>query len=1043
MKKKILFTLLSVICAFACLLGMAACNNKPSFQKTEEYLRVSDGVFEAAGYVKSTSDHSKRKSVSAKNDSTVMGIKLLSANARSENEITANLRELYETVATDGNTNGLDEYNLNYLKGDALYQGVNLAGVFRAMASILGDNAFDTVYDVTKITGTPDSVGKLESGDFYTLRVNGGGVSFLRIDFAEYTQGKFVFKLAQYSKMNDRSELRFSYFDSESAAFIAELHGEIGFDFADYDENYNSFEVAECTIVVFGDENYVSDHTPNDKTDEKVLKFVKENLGFDNRTYQDLSGMNGGKDIGNKDVLQIGAEISKNRYINPYLGTHSNVTPKNEYTIPSDVRVVAPLSIPATKKLIVPAHVEKILDAPFLYPQCVEEIVFEDPDNGALVQIGNDDVVEDGFEPFNNSRYFFLSFTKVKNFTLPKTVKKIEGVFYVTTEMETFDLSAYHPDYEMSEFNQSYYGYRVRLSTSAWNQSNQFKEHGSIDKVYINGDFSIAYEEIHTDYLPFDRDEDGNMNIDVFDVDESIKFEPEFNYRKNDNESAAYSPSQDIFDMLFALKNSGKFTNADEIYSYLNWHKIEHLVNEVIATGVNEHIDLQSDLFASVSLTVDVEDFGALYHFMKDAQADNISCKMMQNGQEKTSINLYDFDGSDLSSGEKSRVKTPEGEKFISALQRGEIFYAPSATATKTSGDETLYFVGWSFSKDAATVDFYEGDEVVNYFQNMVPVYLPATENGVTYAEEGDEATATVNGFSDRDGIIVIRNEYNGKSVRYVSLENYSCKKIIIPDTVNGANSGIFNALAEGSINDLKNIWKISDAENIRNSLGNHSSLREKLKTCGALYYETGLYYLRNNVSYHWMLFAVDQDLAGRVFIPNDCYILAAEFGSNVTEIVLPSDMKFSKLQYVAYLKFDSLNDFTIYGSVKQIDYVSGKVNRSFRLALSQKSPVMISSYAFMDLQVSEAFIDAAALTNNTVLSLVQPNEIFKNTTNLYLSCEYKDIQNYDFRNIGENVYFYSESEPNYNDDDVGSYQYWHYDNRMNFVVWERPEENQ
>ena len=998
MKRKFLISSLAVACALCSALGIAACDNK-STVKSDKFIKVSDGVFTSAGYTSSSSDNKKT--------SAIVLAKAIAVDSRSaDSGIDTKINELYTAVETDSNTGLLDDYNLNYIKGDTLYQGANLAGMFKSMASVLGDEVFSNVYNLTKI-GMPDSVAKLVEGDYYTLygvsREGSAITSAIQIDFKEYATKKFVFKLAQYSKMDGVSELHFSYYDSESVAFVATLQGDINVDFNTYDANYESFAVSECTIAVFGSDNYVSDTSGGTQHDETILKFVKENLGYDNQTYKNLANINGGKAIGNKEANQIGSLMYKNRYINPYTGTNDNVSVSNEYTIPSDVTEVATASIPATRKLIVPAHVEKILDAPFKYPQYVEEIVFEDPDNGALVQIGDD-------EWYSSSRCFLISYTQVKNFTLPKTVKKIAGTIYITTDMEVLDLSNYHPDGEDNV---------VSLSSSVFNRAlGIFKELGSVEKLYVNGDFTLELRR--SDEFLFDP-QPGETKINVH----------EYSTRnREEDKNYDYSPTEEIFYAILGIYGEYSAQNAAQYIQYRNYIRANNLVTELIATGLNEGFDIDSELFGKLSLTIDADDFADVYELLISSETGKeFSLKLMENGQPKTMLKLFYNNEQGTVSDGNTMITAADGQfKMISDLNFGEIFLAPSAfdSYIVVSGVKQ-YFVGWSFKKDASSIDAFSGEEVTNFFQNLYAVYMPATA-GIEYIEnENNGYTAKINGVNA--DIIVIADTYNSKTVNELVLESYTCKKFIMPTSIGTANINIIRAIAKNQIDGFRSVTNISDMESAWYYIIGE---RDELKECNGVYEENGLYYIKNFSSNYFMLFAADEDVTGTVFIPNDCVIMAVEFGSGVTGIAMPND-NVSRLKYIARLKFETIASFSIPSSVELIENISGTVTGTVTIRSTKNN---LKIYHTTGFHADHIFIPAAAF--DTEYLTKELGNAFENTgIKLFLDCVYEDIERMGFEWLNENMYFYSPDEPNYDDPNVADYKYWHYDSNFNFVIWE------
>ena len=1006
MKRKFLMSFLAVVCALCCVLGFAACANK-STDKTDQFIRVSDGVFASAGYTNSSSNNKKTSALAL--------AKAIAVDSRSaESGISAEINELYTAVKTDSNTGILDEYNFNYIKGDTLYQGANLAAMFRAMASVLGDEVFSSVYDLEKL-GMPDSVAKLVEDDYYTLyavmRDGSTITSAVQIDFKEYSTGKFMFKLAQYSKMNGVSELHFSYYDSESVAFLATLHGDINEDFNTYDEKYASYTATDYTIAIFDGEDYVSGRSSRKQQDETILKFVKDSLGFNNQTYKTLADLRGGKSISNKDANGIGSLMNENRYINPYTGTNDKVPVSDEYTIPSDVTVVATASIPATRKLIVPAHVVKILDSPFKYPQYVEEIVFEEPDNGALIQIGDDDIVHDlgtWTSRVNTSRNFLISYTQIKNFTLPKTVKKIAGPIYITTEMEVLDLSAYHPDYELNEDKSGKEDYTVSLYTPYYNRTyGFFKELGSVNKLYANEEFILHF-----------------YGSDRFDPEHGIKDggEEYSTYNEEEDKHYTYSPSVELYQMMEGIFGDHSEETARRFAQYRGYTKTEYFVQELIMTRLGKSFDIDSDLFGKLSLTIDVEDFADMYDLLSGSESGkDFSITLLENGQPKTVLKLFE-QGTERT--EENWFETVSGEsKDITELEFGEIFLAPYALEDSMFVDGVKhYFAGWSFRSDGSSIDAFRGDKVINFFQNMYAVYLPASD-GIEFVENDEgNYTARIDGvYTD---ILVIPDRYGTKQVTALELVSYDCRKIIMSG-IGTANSEIIRAIANNQLQSFQSVVRLSDD----GAWDVARTVTEKLKTCNGVYEEDGLYYIRNYSSYYFMLFAADEDLTGSVYIPNDCYIMAVEFGAGVNNIYMPNS---SALHTIDYLKFNTISNLTIPTSVTNIGEIEGTVTKHLSIMGSG------NKLAITDLGFYNVHVDGVQIFMDTYVEVEGIWGFFNPKTKLYMECGIKDIKDkWNTPFIPDNVYFYSPEEPDFDDPDYGGYQYWHFNSNYDFAVWE------
>ena len=142
-------------------------------------------------------------------------------------------------------------------------------------------------------------------------------------------------------------------------------------------------------------------------------------------------------------------------------------------------------------------------------------------------------------------------------------------------------------------------------------------------------------------------------------------------------------------------------------------------------------------------------------------------------------------------------------------------------------------------------------------------------------------------------------------------------------------------------------------------------------------------------------------------------------------------------LRYISYLKFKSVSSFSIPNCVTQIEYVAGEVRNSFTMpANPSNGKINVFDGAFENLEVTDPWISVSALTADAAERLAY---LFNAETRLFLDCEYADIAGYNFQSVSDNMYFYSEQQPNFDDYDVALYNYWHYDGSMKIAVWERP----
>ena len=185
------------------------------------------------------------------------------------------------------------------------------------------------------------------------------------------------------------------------------------------------------------------------------------------------------------------------------------------------------------------------------------------------------------------------------------------------------------------------------------------------------------------------------------------------------------------------------------------------------------------------------------------------------------------------------------------------------------------------------------------------------------------------------------------------------------------------------------------------------------------------------------MLFYADESVTGTVYVSNQCYVVAVEFKSGVTSIVLP-DGRYSSLKYIAYLKFDELSSLSISDTAEYVGRVEGKVKNIFSFKISMSGKLTLEYEAFCDLDADSLFLQAEALTQETLAHI---GDVFNQNTKVYMSYEYKDIEDFVFENISDNIYFYSIDPPNFSDEGVYRYNYWHYDDNMKIAIWDKDYE--
>ncbi len=427
-----------------------ACNGFGDVKRViaDKFLAVIDGTFTSADYVVAGSSSGDEGNKDAKS----MSVELMSLVSSSNSTYGEKLEEI--TRAFYGVEGGvpLTEDNKKALNGEALSTGSPFAAMARALANIYGDNAFSNNYTFSEVTFKMTG----NDNDFTingVMNENGKMTSGFQMRFLKEGDGSYSYAQIMYSLLNSCEELKISSF-SKKGVLSVELESTSEVDFNSYDTSYDKFRINKVTSANFDIENYASTeflYNGEGSTalqNELVLGFAKNVLGFNNDTYKYLCGIKSTKEISKDELVKLSSEVNSSYYVSPYYYQTNTTYVKEEYVVPSDVTVVKTGSIPATKRVILHGNVTKIESRPFLQPQYLEEIVFDETSN-KLTQIGS-------FDSKNGLPTFILSMTKVKNFKLPASVKKLElGDYVLNTKVELIDLSAYNPNWinDKNEFN--------------------------------------------------------------------------------------------------------------------------------------------------------------------------------------------------------------------------------------------------------------------------------------------------------------------------------------------------------------------------------------------------------------------------------------------------------------------------------------------------------------------------------------------------------------------------------------------------------------
>ncbi len=542
----------------------------------DKFVKVMDETFKSANYmVTAEQDYSSEGKNPDKKSAGVTAF----AEGSSFSAATDFNQELQDLTRTFYGTGGgvpLTEDNKKALNGKALSKGSPFAAMARALADIYGDSVFEETYRYTdadvafKITGNDDKF--TVNGISYTNNVIS---SPLQMNFTKEADGTYSYVQIQYQAQSDYDEIYLSSF-SASGVLYAKLASNSKMDLKNYDESYSDFKLREITVASFSLENYSSVEFSYDGSDctpemvQKVMAFAKSQLGFTNDTYKYLSEVQPTKTMSESDVLKLAQKVESSYYVSPYYYQTNTSFVRDEYVVPSDVTVIKTGSIPATKKIILHENVTKIESRPFQQPNYLEEIVFP-KDTSKLKEIGS-------FNYENGNPTFILSMTKVKNFVLPSSVKKLElGEYVLNTEVELLDLSAYNPEW-INDKNKVTYEF-----------SEDVLKDDDMKNYYTSGIKDMAYATLKIQGVDFTYQElryIHTLKMPQFNM--GITFEEGGFYRVYDEAGKEYymDAGGEIMKALNAYDGT-----PGEYFSALNFTETYEVIDKVIVHDNNVIID--------------------------------------------------------------------------------------------------------------------------------------------------------------------------------------------------------------------------------------------------------------------------------------------------------------------------------------------------------------------------------------------------------------------------------------------------------------------
>ena len=542
----------------------------------------------------------------------------------------------------------LTESNVKAIKGESLSIASGYASMVKALMAMYGDKVFEKNYSYSDITFKIS-----QESDVCTiqgiLNRNGAFSSGVIMNFVD-KGGEYLFGFAKYGFNGmvgqEISEIEFSYYNSNVGAMHVSMWGKGKEILTDYQFASNAFSIDEIMACSFDAENYVAKDIDS-CTEEQVkcvLDFGLDVLQFNNSTVKGIMEIKSSATIKESELNEMNSLIEENYYVNPYYYQTNDTFVRDSYTVPENVTVIEKCSIPATKVLYIHKNVTKIESMPFEKPQYLEEIIFEDAENGKLTQIGSFDQTKNGRPTF------ILSMTKVKNFTLPKTVKKLElGDYVVNTVVEKLDLSTYNPSW-ISDKSQFTYNFK---EDGFYNGMENYYKDEYRNKAYVTlnicGGSQVPYKEVR--YI-------NELYMPQFNM--GIEFDSWYEIQLGENGNTVYA-FDFITKVLQATEMPFSEWIAEQNYT-LTYDIIGKLYINDINTIVSEEF-LYGDFEKGTSSPNSDKDKE------KEKDKENLNSKGEEYGRKDFEIVLYDNKFHSDFSHEGDKAQTMGGANYYSTIK--------------------------------------------------------------------------------------------------------------------------------------------------------------------------------------------------------------------------------------------------------------------------------------------------------------------------------------------------------------------------------------
>lgn len=939
MKRKFVILFLISILAFSSSF-MLAClggdNSEPSREISSKLLAVMDETFSSAEYKIAGETSSQKNSASAEN------INLCSLDS---SEYATRLEELTQLFYGTGGGVPLTDDNVKALKGEALANGSTFASMARALIEVYGDSVFSECYSyqcvVFKMTGDNDKFAingvifednKFRSGFQMKLsKENDGSYSYTYVEYSLYANSNM-------GKTYTTAFLKISAF-TPKGVLNTELESTEIADFSSYDASYDKFSLEKMTVANFDIDNYASltfnQSTPSTLEQvEKTLKFSKEVLSNTNETFKYLKSIKSTKNITAEEANRISSIVNETYYVCPYYYQTNKSYVREEYTIPSDVTVVKTGSVPATKKVIIHGNVTKIESRPFQQPEYLEDIIFSDPNSNKLTEIGS-------FDYSTGQPSFILSMTKVKNFKLPSSVKKLElGLYILNTEVESLDLSSYDPAWltDDSKFTYKYDNKDAKLD----DYIKVDYRNSAYVKLRIGGVKEFNYKELR--YINEIKMPCFNMGIDVLDTSHySVKDSSGVEYYSEAHRvvADALKFSDITVEEFFASRD---YTPAYECIGEIHFNAKNTIVSEdLLYSDVSDKEDIRDEFDIELYTSGDNADSFAIVKYVYVSHQDFFNASSAEQKlfnrvggdrllNDRVQILIDGANGLSFNGFEFNEIYKNDGQKVsFTDLKVGDKFYAPNVTGSasiKKIDGENRYFAGWSYTENG-NVNVYPFSVISNNMQTLYPVYKKAENVFNKIDNEDGTVSLSFKGGNVSDGILVIPSEYNGKKVSTFvreegEIQSNNVKVVVFTEGITTVDYNAFSGFRPDMTVFSSTIIHVRDSYLFSDEI---------------ITYGNCLYYPHGNSPFGVVVEIEDSDMActmhsetviiareafygyscGNISIPNGVKFIgdgAFQF-SSIENVVIPSSVEY--VGAIAFLDCDNLVSLEIKNGIKKL----------------------------------------------------------------------------------------------------------------------------